>query len=516
MQNLVQISKNYTSRSAVLTMKVCPYKRFLQYELEGSGYTIEKISLDLLIGTCVHRGLQHLLEHCRLEHPDGSFEEACIDQAVAEAYKVWQNTLSNHQLWLHSGEEDRLDWIIAEQECLFEGLIRAFVARRLPAFLEEYEILEVEHEEVYEDFTPAQKCPSCEGIGYHSTKEENIKCEKCNGKGLIHSIIFLGKADGLLRRKIDNKLVILSIKTASQYADVTTRDILHDMQGVSEWAIVADRINKAWNYWELLDTKATNTDIIYPDNELEFLVKYDWFKNFQTKPEIFAVQYEYLLKGQRKQDPYGSGIYKQNSFLCHPYKLDAIQQIFIGSNVGSVINPAEYKWKTGKGKQPKGWEKADVWNDIGIRNWINMLATGQVQAEEGQAFDEILITPDLVVRDANEIKEWLVSTRFQEENIVKGLNIIKGLETLRVKALENTPNIANYVNNNYDQQIQEAIWCYFPKNTLSCHNYYGKDCPYVIHCHELSSLEDLIASGYLIPRESHHELEREELAKLNK
>lgn len=483
-EQLIQITKkHFTSRSAVLCTKVCDYKRYIQYELNGSGYSTESISLDLLIGICCHRGLQHLLEHCRVEHPDGNFEEACVDEAVEKAYEIWRDTLSKHQLQLKSStENDRLSWILVEQECLFEGLIRAFAIRRLPFMLEEYEILEVEHEEIYEDFSPI--------------------------------VTFLGKADGLLRRKLDGKLVILSIKTASQYADVTTRDILHDMQGVSEWVIVQDRLNKA--YERLLKIK--NKSHITSEEEAIFIENYLWLVD--NKPEIFAVQYEYLLKGQRREDPYKSGIYKQNSFLCHPLKFDAPMQIMIGSNFGTVTNPDEYKWKSPKGRLPKGWEKIDIWNDIGIKAWVNMLALGNIQPEEGHPFDVqlddnghvsggLLYTPDLVVRDPKEIAEWKVSTRFQEEEIVKHLEEINHY-------LENDlAGINDEVELQERQEIvKQLIWKYFPKNTLSCHDFYGKDCQYVKHCHEFQTLEELIQCGFLIRRESHHELEREILKPL--
>lgn len=542
MENLVQIqNRNFTSRSAVLCAKTCMYKRYLQYELEGSGYTTERISLDLLIGTVCHRGLQYLLEHCRLHKADEELSEACIDEAVEKAYEVWRDNLSNHQIWLHTGEEDRLDWIIAEQECLFEGLIRAFAARRLPDLLDEYEILEVEHEEVFEDFSPDielpieifKRIPEKDTFNYRNEPESyafvytggvlnncpplyvkerdnwitygDVILSPEEDRVILVGVTFLGKADGLFRRKRDNKLIILSIKTASQYADVTTRDILHDMQGVSEWVIVQDRLNR---YYKVF----LENSFLDPEKIAVPVWAINLFRNMVGKPEIFAVQYEYLLKGQRKQDPYGSGIYKQNSFLCHPYQLDAVQQIFIGSKGGtSVVNPAEYKWKVNKGKQPRGWEKIDIWNDIGIKAWIEMLATGQVQPEEGHPFDEILVTPDLVVRDKKEMEEWLVSTRFQEENIARYLELITQYE----KAIDLEMQLGREDGIQEAKEVlQEAIWSFFPKNTLSCHNFYGKDCSYVTHCHELHSLEDLKDSGYLIRRESHHELEQKGLESL--
>lgn len=501
LNNLVQIqnNKHYTSRSAVLCYNTCHYKRYLQYELEGTGYTTEAISLDLLIGTVVHRGLQHLLEHCRQEHPDGSFEPACVDQAVEEAYIIWRDILSKHQLALKSSAEyDRLDWIIAEQESLFEGLIRAFAARRLPFLLEEFEVLEVEHEEVYKDFSSV--------------------------------VTFLGKADGLLRRKSDNKLVILSIKTTSEYADVTTRDILHDMQGVSEWVIVQDRLDKAFEF--LLKFKNEKGQIQVTDELFRLgisvgVLNYLMKLNIGEKPEIFAIQYEYLIKGQRKQEPAYSGTYKQNSFLCHPMKFDAPMTIFTGVNFGIQVNPDEYKWKPAKGKPPKGWEKVDIWNDIGIKAWIEMLCTGSIQPEEGHPFDVkiddkghisggVLYTPDLVIRHPSEIEEWKVSTRFQEENIVKHLNELKDIAD-RIIEIEGDVDLINLVEEELELlkiEYKQKIWKYFPKNTLSCHNYYGKDCSYVKHCHEQQSLETLIECGFLIRRESHHELERETLKSL--
>lgn len=453
----------FTSRSAILAFKTCHYKRLLQYHLEGSGFTGGAMPLDLLIGTICHRGIQHLLEHCRINHPDGKFDEGCIDEAVDKAKELWRDILSKQSLALYSGEEDRLDWILAEQETLFEGLIRAFALRRLPTILDEYEILEVEKEEI-------------------STVFSSI-------------VTLLGKCDGLFLRKHDNKLVILSLKTASMFADVIERDILHDMQGVSEWFLVQERINKAWIIW--------NSGLVVRDEDLDsqkFIKDYYWLKNFTICPKIFAVQYEYLIKGQRKQDPYNSGIYKQQSFLCHPLKLDAIPTM--NFSTGIIINPDEYKWKWGAGKYSKGWNKCDIWEEIGIKNWIEMLALGQVQPEEGHPFDKILITPDLIVRDEREIEEWLVSTRFQEEQIAEHLRDIANC-TMEGWESESTEEDIQ-ANKKY---VQELLWQHFDKNTLSCHNFYGKDCLFSRHCHEFSSIEELRDAGYLIPRRSHHQAE---------
>jgi hypothetical protein len=469
-------NRSFTSRSAVISHFVCPYKRFLTYHIEGTGLVPEKQSLDLLNGSIVHRGIQHLLEHCRKHSPDEQLTEGCIDEAVEVARELWQKELGKSGLWLHSGEEDRLEWIIAEQECLWEGLIRAFGVRRLPEILEEYEILEVEHEEV-------------------STTFSDI-------------VTFLGKADGLFRRKSDNVIVILSLKTCSEYVEVTTRDILHDMQGVSEWFLVQERLDRTYNeYLRLLelcdgtgDASKTFDDFAWSIGGPTGLAGYFKFcaENNQ-EPKVFAVQYEYLIKGKRRQEQQGSGIYCQQSFLCHPLTKESLIRIGFGVGGGTSIDPDVYKWKWGKGKYGKGWAKADIWNDIGIKAWIEMLATGQVQPEEGDPFQNILHTPDLIVRGEREIEEWLVSTRFKEEQIVEYLGEIE-------YEISNRSPEKIMLNN-----IQELIWKYFPKNTLSCHDYYGKDCQFVQHCHQYESIEDMQLAGVLIPRISHHEMEREAL-----
>lgn len=471
-ENLIQITKerSFVSRSAILEHFVCPYKHYLTYWAHGTGLHPARQSLDLLIGSTIHRGLQHLFEHCRVEHPDGNFEEACVDEAVEVARDLWREELSKRPLGLKSSAEyDRLDWIIAEQECLFEGLIRAFAIHKLPGILEEYEILEVEKEEVFEGFS--------------------------------NYITFLGKADGLFLRKRDNALVVLSIKTTSQYADVTTRDILHDMQGVSESYLVQERLERWWNIIRESDCR------IVPEECNEDVFRHLILCN-NNPPKILGVQYEYLVKGQRRKNTYDESApeeYFQQSFLCHPMKFDAVRKILLGKG-GSSLNPAEYKWKWGKGRQPKGWDKCDIWNDIGIKTWVEMLATGQVQPELGHPFDNILFTPDLIVRGEDEIKEWLVSTRYKAEQIRNYVDII----TTKSDGLDAIYKFTDQAEvDRFTTDLQETLWQYFPKNTLSCHDFYGNDCQYVRHCHELQSIEEMKDAGELIERVPHHELERE-------
>lgn len=514
--NLVQITPRYTSRSAVLTAFTCKYKRYLQYHYNNYGIVSSNQSLDLLIGTTVHRGLQHLLEHCRNHRPDEQLTIDCINEAVEKAREIWEEALSLGGLNLHSGEEERLDEIIAEQECLWEGLIRAFAIRRLPEILEEYTILEVEKEEIFEDFT-IEICNLCQGegsihkslakdyifnttgteakeVGFNISNTVLVVCPKCEGSGKINPVIFLGKADGLFLRKSDNKIIQLSIKTASMFPEVTERNIQHDMQGVSEQVCTNARLKRVWNSINKFKQAPFNDK-----GQLEIQAaldeQYGWFDYFTTCPEVYAVQYEFLIKGQRKQDPYNSGIYKQQSFLCHPYKQDSIMNL-MGGSIG--FTPTNYKWKPSKGKLPKGWEKININEDIGIQNWVEMLAMGKIQPEEGDPLQTILISPGLIIRLPEEIEEWKISTAFGEEEIARYLDEIETLETYL-----NSVNITD----KFKIDLEHLIWQYFPKNTQSCHNYYGRDCQYVVHCHEMANLDTLLGSGLMQIRRPHHDLE---------
>lgn len=479
---LVQIKpKNYISRSAVLTFKVCDYKGFLTYLYEGHGLDSEKASLELLIGSCFHRGRQHLLEHCRVHHPDGKFDDQCIDEAVEKAYELWREELSKRSLGLHKGEEDRLDEVIAEQECLFEGLIRAWALRRLPQILEEYDILEVEQEEVFENFSPL--------------------------------VTWLGKADAMYRRKSDGAIILDSAKTASTYPEVTERNILHDMQGISEWVAANDRLKRYWEdckRWMIPDHEEELPQWMQDKKEqdLESAVEYfKWMRDLDSPPQVHAVQYDFAIKGQRRKESYTdpAAEYTQQSFLCHPYKKDSLVSFTTSGTIAQGTD--EYKWKVSAGKQPKGWRKINIWEDIGVKSWVEMLARGFVQPELGDPFlierdDEgkltsgILYTPPLVVRTEFELAEWLISTKFFAERI------FQYLELLKIAAENGTVT-----------EYEQTLWKLFPKNTLSCHDFYGRDCQFVVHCHEMQSLQELEQAGYFVPRIPHHDAEKEEFAK---
>jgi hypothetical protein len=458
-------NKSLTSRSAVLTFQTCPRKRFLQYHINGTGVQSGFLNLDLAVGSSVHRGLQHLLEHCRQEHPSGDFNSLCVDEAVEHGRNLWLKMCDDYIIKPKGAET--VDFIIYEQMTLIEALIRAFAIYRLPTFLEQYEVLEVEKEEVYEDFS--------------------------------ESVTWLGKADGLLRNKLTNELVVLSIKTASQYLeDITLRNILHDMQGVSEIACVENRLDKIYknfiNWW------ASNADGLkytykrFPQYEITEEISLGTLELFleyynQGKEEIKPrkVQYEYLIKGQRRKD--SDGLYRQQNILVHPYKKDPM--MFFTSQMDSYTNESEYKWSVDAGKTPKNWSKINIWEDIGVDEWIRRLSCGEVQPEEGICLGNFIKVPDVVNRNDEEIEEWKISTSFVE------IFIAGQLEQMERRK----------------EVFRELLYKFFPKNTQSCHNYYGGDCTFINTCHSNLTIEEGLETGFYKSRFPHHQLEVEEFEK---
>jgi hypothetical protein len=449
----------FTSRTAALTYQTCKRKRFYSNHYAQTGIVSESLDLNLETGSSIHRGLQNLFEHCRIEHPMGDFGEQCINQSVDIALNLFRNDLTNHSLSLKSGEEMFLPFIIAEHESLIEGLIRCFAIKRLPDLLNEYEIIEAELDENFIEFSP--------------------------------EVIWQSKADAAFLTKDYSKgVIVCSIKTTSEYADVTLRNIITDMQGNSEWAAIQARLDR--------DYKAYINAGYIPDGvDTRWHKYFAWcFKNNQ-KPRVYAVQYEHLVTSEYR-DYEKSGLRKRQSFLLHPYKLELVQGMNIYTGQKS-FSPAQYKWKVGSGRQPKGWGKIDIWEDIGIKNWIDMLATGQVRPEEGNPLDFLIRTSDLVIRatpdDNSKIEEWLISTRFQEETIIAHLEILE-------QYASNARKTGNW------ELYNKTLMQFFPKETDSCWNYYGRNCGFVQVCHEGRNLQELIDANIYVSRHPHHEGEK--------
>ncbi len=509
-----------TSRTAALTYQDCPRRRFYLFHVLGTGISGSKPSVDTFIGTTVHRGLQNLLEPARVEHNGDTrtLKRDCINQSVEVARVLFFEMLENSNgIAQKPGDYTPYDFLVTESWNLCEALLRSYALWRLPQFGEFYEVLEVEKEEEFwfENPRPCDICKgegvltirtanievkkyelileldnpsSVNGISYTESKEE---CKECRGSGEIGGILFQAKADGLLRGRHDNKLYPLSFKTGREFSDLTMKQILHDMQGMSEIAAIEDRLNRISKHMYRL-IKDVGDVIWTPESQQILGISKRLFEYLKEKAETDenivceAVAYEYLLKGRYQQDPWNSGMFKWQNALIHCWKNEGVLNIFSGN-----INGLDYKWKPGQGRQPKGWAKIDIWDDMGVEAWIDLLLSHEIQPEEGDPFQHFF-RAETIHRDREHILEWKAATFAQERRI-----------RYAVRILDTAPS--------WDAISPDFMAEHFPKHTNRCHDFYGynNDCPFTIFCHEGFSVEDLLEQGAFKVRSPHHERERQ-------
>jgi hypothetical protein len=80
------------------------------------------------------------------------------------------------------------------------------------------------------------------------------------------------------------------------------------------------------------------------------------------------------------------------------------------------------------------------------------------------------------------------------------------LNALNINKIENLVSL--------DRQL--LINEYFPKNTQSCHNFYGGDCTFVDVCHSNQTIEEGLENGFFSSRIPHHELEEKDFKEKGK
>lgn len=174
-----------THRSKVVQFQRCPRSRYLLHEAEGTGYTLIKSGVDLIIGAGFHEGAAAALQGC--------VEFEAVDYGLRTF-----DTLEQER-GFQEGE-------LKEQRFLTEGLIRLCVRRVIPRLLEFYQILEIEHSESHM---------------------------------LSPEIQFAFTPDALMRQRSSGDLYVLSWKTAASLPkEGQLKEVRVDMQGITEtWGL---------------------------------------------------------------------------------------------------------------------------------------------------------------------------------------------------------------------------------------------------------------------------------------
>lgn len=269
-----------TSRSAFERgAQFCAFARYTEYHAGPFGYGIQRKaqSLPLVSGIYTHLGITSVLQWLLDARKSTGIQpteppDEVIRWGVELATEKYQQVCDKRGILTFAGDDleslARLQRLIVEQKHLIAGLIWAWCLLRLPAYLREYLIVEVEGEQTYVlDCT----CGIGEGIGEIADHE----ARDCTGIGLQ------SKPDILGERKSDGKYGYTELKTAGQ-------------------------ARRAWNdSWE---------------HKQQFLIGVLGAER-RYGVEITHANVEGLIKGQRKRDyPYTDDLPKlQQTSLCYSY-----------------------------------------------------------------------------------------------------------------------------------------------------------------------------------------------------
>lgn len=443
------------SRSAIDTYNACPQKFYLQYLYNEHGIVENSSDLDLLIGSAIHLFFETIFSNNLGDNHNHSNE--LMDLSINAALDYFNENISKNPLKLKAFE-DNIDYVVEESNVLIEALCYSYWINKFEEHHKRFEFLEVEKEEIIRLFQ-LQKQDFTE----------------------IEDVIYVAKADGLWRERDTNNLFILSNKVISGYMPVTARNYQYSSQNVSELYCVNKRINE---FIQLIHEQGVNKY----ENPFEKYILEQTFKTENIKAN--NVLYNLLIKGQRKEDPYGSKIYKRNNVLIRPYKYNRVNsnpfnRQFYNAEETSV-NLDNYKLIVGSGRLPKGWERIEIWKDLGIRNFIDKIKMGLIQPQEENYLGRITIEPEeAIFKTDYEIDLWYKRLIYKVKN-------------------EIVPKILAYRQIGLSKNEAGVI---FDINTANCFDWYGKDCSYVDYCHNGEDIEENLSMNLVQIRRPHHDLE---------
>lgn len=204
MLNIEQASKVvYTDRSRTEEYQRCARKRYwsYHYQLPGmlnGGLAPNKPALELTVGSAVRKGVECLLNECRISTVQDL--AAAITQGLAEFDQAWESWLSFNDL---TDPSQLLSYQLTEARALIEALIAAFyyADTGLKLLTENYNILAVEQE---------------------------IQVP------LADWLVLNSRPDAILQHKRTGQYFPWSLKTTKKWDDRTNSQAEVDNQGISE------------------------------------------------------------------------------------------------------------------------------------------------------------------------------------------------------------------------------------------------------------------------------------------
>lgn len=226
-----------TDRSRILAAQRCPRERFLAYHHLGTGLQKKSKGLPLQFGSAFHEGSEVLLSpqvvpdnKVRIEIAVNTANKFLRAQFEVSAVSFDGETPDDIQKAMEYGQE--------EQMALAEGLLRGWWSYEGEAFLENFEVIEVEQE---------------------------------GRSTLADDLVLMFRPDALVRDKQSGDLYVISWKTCATFQNRNIDQAKHDMQSISE----------VWGF----------------QNQDQWPMKVG-----NIPPQVEGVLYRWIVKGQRRKD----------------------------------------------------------------------------------------------------------------------------------------------------------------------------------------------------------------------
>jgi hypothetical protein len=451
-QPLLQQSAIYTDRTRIIAYQECPRRRYYHSHFPTQngniGIAPVKLYIPFATGSFTHHGLALLLSGMD------------VDEAVQQSIQSYREAVAKKGIQLELGESESS--VAEEQIALVEGMLRAYAIIKLPEILNEYEVMEVEFEDVW-DFAKVDVTGTDAAGEFIDPARQTIR--------------LMARADALLREKNSGDLYIQSFKTAAHYDRRAASEAEHDVQGLSEAAATEIRLVKWWQHFH----NGNDSEDLLGCN----ILMEDYLKRCDAPPRIAGIRMEYLLKGRRMEYPEDSGIYVQYSPLIRGYMKEGIT----GPEFGW-----KREWKDDSGAKRRldyrTWKAFNAWEQPGgVKAWIDLLATGSVQPDAGECLPAQFVTPIPYMRQEDDLRDWYEQTVVQETGIARGLMFVEDARKEGQAA------------------FRSALNTFFPQHRRSCD--WPTKCAFVDICYGTNVKQDPIASGLYAPREPHHRPELE-------
>ena len=430
----------------------CPRERFLGYHFGPAGYGIARRaqSIPLSTGISYHEVLAPVLAYAR-EHdtlpPDTVVREACAIGTTAYRQLVEARGLAG----LDEGQ--RLEDVIAEQECLIQGLVWAFALTTLPWILSHSRVIEVEREDglvlgctcglgdsIGE--IPEHEARDCQGIGWQSRAD--FVTEYRDRPGVLAIWDFKGSAYGGYAEDWETKIQFGM--TAKKVAE------RHGLPVAEAWIV------------ELLKGRREGRD-------------YD----YQTKTK--------------------SGPLIQNTTLCYWYRREG----------NPPLEPPDwqeqYEWQDEDGKNRRlgnNYRKTGLWT---IVDDMPEIAQAGVNVPE---FAAKFIPTERLGRHVAVVGPLQIHPIIAQELPEEILHEERRWQAICWELYDVLANEAggDWTHESYQAALRRLV----PRNFSRCRRY-GKrhECAMATICHQREGWRDPLGSGAYVMRVPHHQAELEQV-----